>query len=72
MKIKDVDLINPKKLLTFESAARRRGKTRSNINSLVQRDKIPVVEIDGRFFIDVEDLDAYRPEDNKGGRPAKK
>lgn len=72
MKIKDVDLINPRNLLTFESAARRRGKTRSNINSLVQRDKIPVIEIDGRFFIDVDDLDAYRPEDNKGGRPAKK
>jgi hypothetical protein len=70
--VKDVDLINPKKLLTFENAARRRATTRANIHSLVKRDKIPVVEVDGRFFIDEDDLASYNPEENKGGKPSHK
>ena len=61
--------IDPDELLTVSQAAERRGTTRQAINHLVRNGKLPVIEIAGKRFIRVKDLEDFEPD--LGGRPLK-
>jgi hypothetical protein len=62
--------IDPDKLLTVAQAAERRGTTRQAINYLIRRGKLASVEIAGRRFIHLKDLESFVPD--QGGRPPSK
>jgi len=63
---KKIDIEN---LISLTSAAKRRGVSRQFIESLVKREKLKAVVIDGHPFVYIQDVEAYEPE--SGGRPRK-
>lgn len=56
-------------LISLTTAARRRGVSRQFIESLVKREKLTPVIIDGHPFVYIQDVDAYESE--PAGRPRK-
>jgi len=59
--------IDPDELLTVAQAAAVRGVTRQAINYLIREGKLPSVEIAGRRFVKMADVESFVPD--KGGRP---
>jgi hypothetical protein len=58
-------------LITQTEAARLKGTTLSVVNQWVRRGRVRSVDLFGRKLVYREDVLAYNPEDNKGGRPPK-
>lgn len=54
----------PKRLLSQADAGRYLGRTEGAVKQMVKLGKIPVVHLDARVFIDVNDLD-HLIEDSK-------
>jgi hypothetical protein len=61
--------IDPDELLTVAQAAERRVTTRQAINYLIRQGKLASVEIAGRRFVHLQDLESFVPD--PGGRPRK-
>lgn len=59
--------IDPDELLTVAQAATVRGVTRQAINYLIRGGKLPSIEIAGRRFVKMADVESFVPD--KGGRP---
>ena len=45
------------RLLTVEAAAQYLSRTMNGVRHLIHEDKVPVVKLDARVFLDVRDLD---------------
>jgi hypothetical protein len=56
-------------LITQTEAARLKNTTLSVVNQWVRRGRVRSVDLFGRKLVYRDDVLAYNPEDNKGGRP---
>jgi hypothetical protein len=58
-------------LITQSEAARLKGTTLPVVNQWVRRGRVRSVDLFGRKLVYRDDVLAYNPEENKGGRPPK-
>ena len=58
-------------LITQTEAARLKGTTLSVVNQWVRRGRVRSVDLFGRKLVYRDDVLAYDPDENKGGRPPK-
>ena len=62
---------NMEGLITQTEAARLKNTTLSVVNQWVRRGRVRSVDLFGRKLVYRDDVLAYDPQDNKGGRPPK-